>query len=430
AAWRAAGYGLFKGVNVPSKTFGELVEHELETPSVSAEELQGWMNNGTALMLFDRRSENEFLRMSLPGARSCPNAELGYRVPSLRRGSKARIVVNCAGRTRSIIGTETLRLAGVETDVFALQNGTQGWRLAGLDLENGVAPAAFDPLADTDRKQGAQRAYELQSSYGLRRISVSQLDRMRAEVSRTTYLFDVRSKAEFERASIPGARHAPGGQLVQATDEFIAVRNARVVLCCDNLLRSTTTAIWLAGMGHDVCILDKNTALHARVAPQDKGAPCPGYIDVSELKRKLDAGAKLLDVSPGMDYREAHIQGATWGTRARLKPAEYGEIEDLVVVGRDIAMVSGALAELEDLTGTAPGFALVSTPEEWRSARLNVVASPESPTEQDCIDYLFFVHDRHDGNLEASRRYLAWELGLVAQLDDQESSVLSPLRPS
>ena len=35
-AWAAAGFELFEGVNVPSKTFGELVEHDLQTPSITA----------------------------------------------------------------------------------------------------------------------------------------------------------------------------------------------------------------------------------------------------------------------------------------------------------------------------------------------------------------------------------------------------------
>lgn len=32
-AWQAAGFEVFKGVNVPSKTFGEMIEHELHTPA-------------------------------------------------------------------------------------------------------------------------------------------------------------------------------------------------------------------------------------------------------------------------------------------------------------------------------------------------------------------------------------------------------------
>ena len=36
------------------------------------------------------------------------------------------------------------------------------------------------------------------------------------------------------------------------------------------------------------------------------------------------------------------------------------------------------------------------------------------------IDYLFFVHNRHDGCLEAARKYLEWETGLIEQMDEQE----------
>src|SRR5437763_8395792 len=35
--WKAAGFELFSGVNVPSKAFGEFVEHANGTPSISAE---------------------------------------------------------------------------------------------------------------------------------------------------------------------------------------------------------------------------------------------------------------------------------------------------------------------------------------------------------------------------------------------------------
>jgi len=65
--------------------------------------------------------------------------------------------------------------------------------------------------------------------------------------------------------------------------------------------------------------------------------------------------------------------------------------------------------------------------EAWKAAGLPVVASAATPADADCIDYLFFVHDRHDGNLEAARGYLAWETGLMAQMDAQETGVLRPL---
>ena len=40
AGWSRAGYVLFSGVNVPSKAFGEVVEHLSRTPSIDAAELK------------------------------------------------------------------------------------------------------------------------------------------------------------------------------------------------------------------------------------------------------------------------------------------------------------------------------------------------------------------------------------------------------
>ena len=41
AAWEKAGFELFSGVNVPSKAFGEFVEHACETPNIGAENCTG-----------------------------------------------------------------------------------------------------------------------------------------------------------------------------------------------------------------------------------------------------------------------------------------------------------------------------------------------------------------------------------------------------
>ena len=56
----------------------------------------------------------------------------------------------------------------------------------------------------------------------------------------------------------------------------------------------------------------------------------------------------------------------------------------------------------------------------WRQAGLPLQSASDSPADGDCIDYLFFVHDRHDGNKEAARQYLAWEIQLISQLDELE----------
>ncbi|MFD0859052.1 rhodanese-like domain-containing protein [Roseovarius aquimarinus] len=414
-AWAAAGHTLFKGVNLPSKAFGEIVEHDLGTPSLSAEELHAMQEGGRAPLVLDGRSAGEFTKMSIPGARSCPNAELGYRAGQMAPPG-APIVVNCAGRTRSIIGAETLRLAGWDGPVHALRNGTQGWRLAGYGLAYGQDAGSLPPVPPDGIRAARRRAATLISDYGLPVVDMTEL-RLWDDAAHTIFRFDVRSEAEYRAGHAPGFVHAPGGQLVQATDEKLAVRGARIVLSCDTGLRAVTTAIWLRGMGHDARILEG--------APMDE--PAPTRETEAPDMRRLRPGT-WLDASRGLDYRAAHIEGALWVNRAQLWRERPASKSPITVVGRDAALVAGVVAELKH-QGHGDVAALPSGPEDWRAAGLNVVASPDCPSDAECIDHLWFVHDRHDGNLDAARRYLEWEMGLLAQLDADERAALKPLRP-
>ncbi len=151
-AWAAAGYELFSGVNVPSKAFGEWVEHHYGTESVDAAELQSWIASGRDIRVLDSRTHEEFVRMSIPTGISVPGGELVYRIGDLVPDPKTLVVVNCAGRTRSIMGAESLRRAGIPNKVVALRNGTMGWELAGLRCDRGrtdsFAPGTPKTLAD------------------------------------------------------------------------------------------------------------------------------------------------------------------------------------------------------------------------------------------------------------------------------------------
>jgi rhodanese-related sulfurtransferase len=137
AAWEASGRTLFKGVNVPSKLFGEMVEHAYHTPRITAQDLVRMKKNGERFHLFDGRPLHEHHKMTIPGSTCCPNAELPYRISSMVDDPAVPIIINCAGRTRSILGAQTLINFGVPNPVYALENGTQGWFLADLDLEYG-----------------------------------------------------------------------------------------------------------------------------------------------------------------------------------------------------------------------------------------------------------------------------------------------------
>jgi len=424
-AWAAAGYTLFKGVNVPSKTFGELVEHEAGTPTLTAPELKALLARDKSIVVLDGRTPAEYTKMSLPGAICCPNAELGYRIQSLVPDESATVVINCAGRTRSIIGTEGLRALRIRNPLYALENGTQGWALAGFDLANGVnAQALPEPDANQLASMTALADHQI-GEYGLNKISPKTLEQWQRDETRSTYLLDVRTAGEYKAAHWPGARHAPGGQLVQSTDQYVAVRNARIVLSDDIHLRAATTGMWLKGMGHDVYILDAD-ARAGKSRPENVSQSSPqNLVNLSELANRIADGATLLDASSSMQFREAHIEGAHWVTRSRLDRLDAGADERLLLTGQDDVLIEGVLTELKTL-----GYTKVSrcsgSPEEWATAGLSVISSENDPIEDDCIDYLFFVHDRHDGNLEAARRYLEWETGLLKQLDVQEKSVLNP----
>ncbi len=74
--------------------------------------------------------------------------------------------------------------------------------------------------------------------------------------SRTLYRFDVRSPEEYAAGHSAGFISAPGGQLVQANDEWIGVRGARLVLFDDDGVRARMTASWLVQMGWDALVLE------------------------------------------------------------------------------------------------------------------------------------------------------------------------------
>ena len=249
AAWRGAGLSVFSGVNVPSKAFGEFVEERFHTPSISAEELKAKIDGGEDLVILDSRPWTEYVRMNIPGGIDVPGAELAYRVHDIARSPETLVVVNCAGRTRSIIGAQSLINAGVANPIVALRNGTMGWQLAGFQIESGA-----DRRAPEVSARGLARAKEAAAAvaarFGVRAVDPATLEIFKREAeTRSLYLLDVRSPEEYEVGHIPGSVSAPGGQLVQATDRYVGTLRARLVLVDDTGVRATMTAAWLRQMG-------------------------------------------------------------------------------------------------------------------------------------------------------------------------------------
>jgi rhodanese-related sulfurtransferase len=250
--WKRAGYELFQDVNSYAKAFGELVESRRHTPSLSAEEVSALISSKADIAVLDVRRFDEYETMNIPGSVSVPGAELVLRAGRVAPDPRTTIIVNCAGRTRSIIGTQSLINAGVANKVVALRNGTIGWTLASQDLEHGA-----DRRGGIGLFEGAQtNAREVAYRAGVKHITPEEAAALAAQTHRTLYRFDVRDSAEYAAGHLAGFRHYPGGQLVQEIDMAAPVRGARILLTDNMGVRADMTASWLAQMGWETCVIE------------------------------------------------------------------------------------------------------------------------------------------------------------------------------
>jgi rhodanese-related sulfurtransferase len=430
--WKAAGFTLYQGVNLPSKTFGELVEIACHTPSITAAELHRMQSDGDNMILLDGRTPKEYANFNIPGGISCPNAELPLRFDELVQDPDTTVVINCAGRTRSIIGAQTLIDFGVSQKVVALENGTQGWALIDLELEHGANRFAPNTLSADAMTAAKARADTLVEAHGIAFVEHDTLADWLNDATRTTYLIDVRSTEEFEAGHLPGACHAPGGQLVQAADLSVGVHGSRIVVCDDNEVRAVMAAHWLKQMGRDVYVLkggigDAATATGAIAAQLDDGvAPDLAETTLKDLVAGLSDGVMVvIDVRSSQDYRDGHAPGARWCLRPQMNDArEHMQGKAVVLIANDdsaarLAALDAVAAGAGEVTQLAGGMA------SWANAGQAIEQSTDDPADANRKDYLFFTGGRHMGVKEHMRQYLEWEIGLVGQLDADERAAFN-----
>jgi rhodanese-related sulfurtransferase len=249
SAWRAAGFELFSGMSVPGKAFGEWIAVTCHTPCISAEELQQMLVSGDDVIVLDSRPANEYQNMNIPGSINVPVSELVFRFGELSVNPETLVVVNCAGRTRSLIGTQTLIDAGIPNRVVALRGGTMAWQLAGFALEHGSTRHAPEPWGK-NLETALQRAHEVADRFGVIMIDETTLATYKAERDlRSLYIIDVRTPDEFRSVHRSDSFHAWGVQVVQSLDKYVATRNSRIVLVDNYQVRALMTAAWLKQAG-------------------------------------------------------------------------------------------------------------------------------------------------------------------------------------
>lgn len=421
--WSASGGELFIDVNVPSKAFGELVEHIRHTPSLPAEDVHARITRGDDLVILDARRFIEYNVMSIPGGHSVPGGELALRVRDIAPSPKTTVIVNCAGRTRSIIGTQSLVNAGIPNPVFALRNGTIGWTLAGFTLEHGASRRADTPSSDT-HEQARRNAQELADRTGVRQITPQQLHDLEQEQDRTLYRLDVRSPEEYEADHLAGFRSAPGGQLVQATDEWVGVRHGIIVLTDTDGVRARMTGHWLRQLGwQDVYVLDDWSDLpHAAGAEPPllpRPLPSVGTITSDELASALSGprAPLLLDLATSPIFRKAHIPRAIFVIPSDIATHDLvRKAQDIVLTSPDGVSAHIAAARLRDagitvriLEGGTNAWKAAGHPTEAGLSKDNSLSDP--------IDVYKRPYEGTDNAKAAMQAYLDWEYGLVAQLE-------------
>lgn len=447
AGWRAAGGELFRDVNVPSKSFGEWLEAKRHTPSLPAEEVQALIDARADMVVLDVRRFDEYRAMSIPGAVSVPGAELVLRVRDLAPDPATRVIVNCAGRTRSLIAAQSLVNAGIPNPVAALRNGTIGWTLAGQTLATG-ASQRFGAVSDAARSAARADAAAVADRAGVARVDGATLAAWLADPTRTTYRFDVRTPEEYAAGHHAGFRAAPGGQLVQETDVHAPVRGARIVLADhdgtgagsrDAGVRAEMTASWLAQMGWEVAVLAPRSAgsepaeRGPDAPPRPKPPAVPG-VDAPTLAGWLAEApgeVQLIDVSASAAHVKRHLPGAWFALRSQLPTAlrEIPTARRYVVACAANVLAPYAAADLQALLG-ADGGATVHVLEggtaAWVAAGLPVEAGEQrlvSPR----IDRYRRPYEGLGVPASAMQAYLDWEYGLVAQLERDGTHFFAPI---
>jgi len=211
---------------------------------------------------------------------------------------------------------------------------------------------------------------------------------------------------------------------VQATDQWVGVRNARIVLVDDTGVRARMAGAWLRQMGHrDVFVVEGGleairTTGRERLAVPELDAKAP-MIDVSGLVALLDSGegTVVVDLARSIDFRDGHIPGALWGVRTRLaglKPQLAGA-KHVVITSPDGVAARLAVDEVKGLSA-ATVRVLEGGTDGWRAFGRPLVKDSTSPPDEACIDSYLRAYDRNSGVEEAMQAYLTWEIELVNQI--------------
>ncbi len=377
SGWVAAGHELFDGLNIPGKALGAFAHRDLAIPEISPDDLAARLDHGDDIAVLDCRPFPEYQQGTVPGAINCPGAELVRSAAELAQ--RETLVVTCAGRSRGLIGAQTLIDAGFSARVLALENGTMGWQVSGRNREVGADRSGSDTSLAASTPGKIARARSIRTQCNLDLADADSVAVFCTETTRTTYIFDIRNRPQFEAGHIAGARHVAGGQLLHTIDMHAATRGARLVVSDDDGVRATYVALWLKRLGwKDVYIAPiAGSTHHLETGPeQSRMLPAAGDVPLiapAALNMLLASDrAAIIDLATSRHYRQGHIPGAWFVKRSHLHAAlgTLEAYETVVLTSEDGVLAAYAArdnaATSTDLQVLGGGTAA------WKEAGLNL----------------------------------------------------------
>lgn len=427
-AWVEAGNETFTGLNAPSKALGVFAAKTLAIPEIKPGDLAALVGQNADIQIVDCRPFAEYQRGSIPGARNSPGVELLRQFAG--GNADTLLVITCAGRTRGLLGAQSLIDAGVTGKITALHKGTMGWELSGRALEKKASRKL------EHRRDGAAAALEIAKTIreraGISVISRTTLEEWMADEGRTTYLFDIRERSEFEAGHIAQARHVAGGQLVQNLDQHVATRGAQIVLSDDDGVRATGAALWLRRMGWiDVAVvMTANAGELETGGERELNAVAPRGVQAIEPDRLhellAEEGVLVIDLASSRTYRAGHIAGAYFAIRSRLAKTlgSFPNTSTLVLTSEDGKQA--AFAASDDLGFGGNIFVLSGGTKAWEKAGypLSNVAA-RFADEPD--DVMLKPSELSEGREEAMREYLSGSDELLEKVVRDASLRLSAI---
>ena len=229
----------------------------------------------------------------------------------------------------------------------------------------------------------------------------------------------MRDPPEYVAGHVPGAISAPGGQLVQATDQYAGTLGARIVLVDDAEVRAVMTASWLKQMGwKDVFVLVARGAETGIPPAPMLGEPPPQMrVDCERLATLLARNeATVIDLSLSPNYRKAHIPGAWFAIRSRLALAlpNIPLQGELVLTSEDGVLAGFAVEEAASLT-EKPVHYLSGGNAAWQAAGYPMSEDPHMADEP--LDAWLKPYERAGDTTAAMSEYLSWETDLLARIE-------------